>query len=72
MPKWHVHVYQVETMVHLTIDTENIQDARQMALSRSKQFTPGPSDCSRIALAFPIPANNDARLLRDSNSQESS
>ena len=63
--KWHLHVYLVEKMVHLTIDTDTIENARQLALTRSKQFTPTPADCSRICLCFPIAADNDARLLRD-------
>jgi hypothetical protein len=61
----HCHVYIVENMVHLSVEADTMEYARQLALTRSKQFTPTPADCSRIALCFPIEPDNDARLLRD-------
>jgi hypothetical protein len=65
MPRMHCHVYLIEKMVHLSVEADTMEYARQLALTRSKQFTPTPADCSRICLCFPIAADNDARLLRD-------
>ena len=56
MAYYHVHIYQVSSLVERDIEAESEEEAQDKALNDGMLFghTLHPSDCKHIAMAFPV------------------
>jgi len=62
--RFHVHVYHITGMTHLAVEAGSEEEARTLAFALAKHVPIGPSDCPRIAIAYPVRDGN-AKLTLD-------